>query len=603
MSTKHYFLDTAANTLVPRALKALAAANPHLSLIESERVVYCSHNHLDTVSVISGGGSGHEPGWSGFVGEGLLSAVACGDIFASPSTKQVLAAVKSSPSSEGTILMITNYTGDKLHFGLAAERAKAEGLCKNIVVLPQTDDVSLGRTKSKAVGRRGLPGHVIGMKIVSGAAAKRCSFQKCVDIGVAVNAQTVSIGSSLDHCHVPGRQGHESIPQDVCVVGSGIHNEPGAQRISPFPSVENLISQCLAMLCDPTDPERAFVNFENSEDSVALLVNNFGGLSNLELGALTDEVIGQLEKRWKIRPSRIFSGTFETSLNAPGFSISLCNVSKAAEESSTKVSELLELLDSKTTAVSWPNPCRTPETNGFSKTLSPSIVNGHMSKEKISDDEDIRVDPKLLDEVIRTGCKAAIAAEPNLTKWDMVMGDGDCGEAVQGVSEAIIRKLDSGIASRGSVLEFLYSTTDAVDDMGGTLGAIFGILLSAFSSSLKSKARALPEGSGPPEASTYSQALAEAVASLKTYTSAREGDRTVMDVLLPFADRFAETNNFHSAVERAHQKAEATKYLKPRFGRATYVAETAGQELPDPGAWALYEMLNGMAVALKANGV
>lgn len=155
------FSETAANTLVPRYLRALTAANPHLGLIDSERVVYQKHHDPSTVSVISGGGSGHEPGWSGYVGEGALSAVACGDIFASPSTKQILAAMSSVPSDEGHILMITNYTGDKLHFGLAAERAKANGSSKNVAVIPLTDDVSLGRSKSAVVGRRGMPGHVL----------------------------------------------------------------------------------------------------------------------------------------------------------------------------------------------------------------------------------------------------------------------------------------------------------------------------------------------------------------------------------------------------------------------------------------------------------
>ncbi|KAI5917290.1 Dak1 domain-containing protein [Camillea tinctor] len=575
---KHYFPDIAANTLVPRALRALTIANPHLSLIESERVVHCTHNDIDAVSVISGGGSGHEPAVC-FVGEGLLSAVACGDIFASPSTKQVLAAIEASPSSKGTILMITNYTGDKLHFGRAAEKAKAKGLCKNIVVLPQADDVSIGRSKSSAVERRGLPGHVIGMKIVCAAAAKKYSFQRC----------TVSIGSTLDHCHVPGRQKHESIPDNVCMVGSGIHNEPASMQISPFPSVETLIGRCLGLLCDPTDPGRAFVSFENADDSVVLLVNNYGGLSSLELGALTDEIIKQL-------------GAYCLgALNAPGFSISLCNVSRAAEGSSSKVEELLELLDSQTTAVSWPNPCFLSKKSSTSeKDISATKIdaNLHGSKKTPLSEGDILVEPELLDDAIRSGCKEAIAAEPDLSAWDRVMGDGDCGEAVQGVCEAIIRNLDNGVAQRGSVLEFLFSTAEAVDDMGGTLGAIFGILLSAFTTCLKSKIAEL--GVTPLDASTYSQALSEAVATLKTYTSAtREGDRTVMDVLLPFAEAFAETNDFHFAARVAQEKAEATRYLKPRFGRATYISEAA--ELPDPGAWALYEMVKGMSSSLQRN--
>jgi len=161
MSTKHYFPETAVNTLVPRALKSLVAANPFLSLIEAERVVLNNKLDRSCVSVISGGGSGHEPSWSGFVGDGLLSAVACGDIFASPSMKQVMAAVVSAPSDEGVILMITNYTGDRLHFGLAAERALAAGISKKAVVLPATDDVSIGRSRNGIVGRRGMPGHII----------------------------------------------------------------------------------------------------------------------------------------------------------------------------------------------------------------------------------------------------------------------------------------------------------------------------------------------------------------------------------------------------------------------------------------------------------
>lgn len=161
MSTKHYFPETAVNDLVPLALKALVAANHSLALIESKRVVLNTDHDPSQVAVISGGGSGHEPGWSSYVGDGLLSAAACGDIFASPSMTQVLAAIASVPSEKGTILLITNYTGDKLHFGLAAERALAAGLSKKCIVLACTDDVSIGRSKAKMVGRRGLAGNVI----------------------------------------------------------------------------------------------------------------------------------------------------------------------------------------------------------------------------------------------------------------------------------------------------------------------------------------------------------------------------------------------------------------------------------------------------------
>ncbi|KAK1978914.1 Dak1 domain-containing protein [Colletotrichum cereale] len=585
MATKHYFPDTAANTLVPKALRALVSANPHLALHEAERVVANIYNDRSAVSIIGGGGSGHEPAWSGFVGEGLLSAVACGDIFASPSTKQVLEAMRMAPSDAGTILLITNYTGDRLHFGLAAERAKASGLSNNVVVLPATDDVSIGRSKSSRLA----------MKILSAAAAEKHHFDRCVDIGKAVNDQTVSIGSALDHCHVPGRQ-HNSIADDVCVVGAGIHNEPGQQLLSPFPSVQDLVGRMLKLLCDPHDAERAFVTF-GAGDEIALLINNYGGLSVLELGALTDEVQTQLAATWSIAACRILVGTFETSLNAPGFSISLCNISAAARQSNTNGAELLRLLDRPTTAVYWPNTLR-PEAN---KKTNDMVISDHTEGHcnDINKSDLIKVDPVLLEKAVRSGCESAIAAEPRLTEWDMVMGDGDCGEAVKGLCESLIRNLDSGFASSGSVFPFLDSTMKSVDDMGGTLGAILGILLSAFSSALWSKAQENPDATANFSPMLYASSLASAVESLKSHTPAREGDRTVMDVLLPFSDSFFKTGDFDEAVKVAAEKAEATRYLKARFGRATYVGEAASQELPDPGAWALYEILSGMAKGLE----
>ncbi|POR31086.1 Dihydroxyacetone kinase [Tolypocladium paradoxum] len=583
MSTKHYFSSTAANTLVPRALRALVTANPHLALDEAQRVVANKSHDPSTVSIIGGGGSGHEPAWSGFVGDGLLAAAACGDIFASPSTKQVLAAMRCAPSDKGTILLITNYTGDRLHFGLAAERAKATGLGgEEVALIAATDDVSIGRT----------------MKIMCAAAADRWSFSRCMALGQALNAQTVSIGSALDHCHVPGRQ-HQSIPEDVCVIGAGIHNEPGQTMLSPFPSVQAVVKHCLALLCDQGDAERAFVQFETG-DSVALLVNNYGGLSPLELGALTDEVQTQLASTYDIKPCRTFAGAFETSLNAPGFSISLCNISAAAREcQETSASELLELLDRPTTAVSWPVVVR-PE--AVSETASANGVLPHkiVDAQNATDAEDkLVVDPSMLEKAVRSACEAAISAEPKLTEWDMVMGDGDCGEAVKGLCEAVLRMMDDGVAAKGSVLALLMSLMDAVDDMGGTLGAIFGILLSAFYSALRAKSseqRASSPGVVP--SLLYAAALASAVESLMSHTPAREGDRTVMDVLIPFANTFARSGDFAASVKTAAEKADATRFLEPRLGRASYVGKASGQELPDPGAWALYEMLSGFARGL-----
>lgn len=154
---------------------------------------------------------------------------------------------------------------------------------------------------------------------------------------------------------------------------------------------------------------------------------------------------------------------------------------------------------------------------------------------------------------------------------------------------AVLKILDNGAAKSGSVFDVLYAIIDAVDDMGGTLGAIFGILLAAFATSLRSQ-----KLDGEP-ISIFAPAFTQAVASLKNHTGARVGDRTVMDVLLPFQETLEETRDFGKAVKAAETAAEGTRDLKPKFGRASYVgAGGEEQRLPDPGAWALMEMVKGI---------
>jgi dihydroxyacetone kinase len=153
--------------------------------------------------------------------------------------------------------------------------------------------------------------------------------------------------------------------------------------------------------------------------------------------------------------------------------------------------------------------------------------------------------------------------------------------------------LDNGAARFGSVLSLLHTVTDAVDDMGGTLGAIFGILLAAFAVALRQENRSTAKSEGL--VNIFAPALAQAVESLKQHTGARVGDRTVMDVLLPFSETLEKTRNMNEAVKSAEIAAEGTRELKPKFGRASYVGAGGDeQKLPDPGAWALMEMVKGI---------
>lgn len=247
--------------------------------------------------------------WSGYVGENLLAASVGGDIFASPSTKQILAAIDAVPSKEGTILVVTNYTGDCLHFGLANEKAVARGhRCRMIVC---GDDVSVGKTNGSLVGRRGLAGQIGVLKIMGGAAGQGASLDDVYDLGGAFSQQIVSIAATLDHCHVPGRTEHGALGDDEVEIGTGPHNEPGYKRLSPAPSAEELVKMILTHCLDEKDPDRGYVKFKAADETM-LLISNFGGISPLEIGALTDEILEQLAADWDIEPVRVYVGPLET---------------------------------------------------------------------------------------------------------------------------------------------------------------------------------------------------------------------------------------------------------------------------------------------------
>lgn len=172
MSRKHFF--SSPEGVVVHGLTSLVSRNKHMALDAKERVVYNTAHKPSQVTIISGGGSGHEPAWSGYVGDGMLSAAICGDIFASPSTKQIMSGIRNVPSDEGIILCITNYTGDMLHFGLAREKGQALGYKVDVVCM--AEDAALGRAKSGKVGRRGLAGNLLGENnhVLRGMCGKAC---------------------------------------------------------------------------------------------------------------------------------------------------------------------------------------------------------------------------------------------------------------------------------------------------------------------------------------------------------------------------------------------------------------------------------------------
>lgn len=585
MSKRHLF--DSPDGLVNKALRGIITYNPSLSLDEANRVVYDTTYDKSKVSIISGGGSGHEPAWTGYVGNNMLTASVQGDIFASPSTKQILAGVDAVPSDKGTILVITNYTGDCLHFGLANEKANAAGHnCRMIIC---GDDVSVGK-KGSMVGRRGLAGQIGVLKVMGGAAGAGGSLDDVYDLGVAFSEQIVSIAATLDHCHVPGRTEHGMLEENEVELGTGPHNEPGYKKLSPAPSPEELIHQVLQHCLDENDPQRGYVKF-NPGDETMLLVSNFGGMSHLEMGALVDELLEQLERDWKIEPVRICAGFLETSLNAPAFSVSVINVTAAAKNCGYSIEEIKGFFDARTNTC-WESMAGSQAKRRHRKQ---QLVQAPKEEPKSVDvKRDLKIDPAILDIMLRNACNKLVEAEPDLTRWDTVMGDGDCGETLKTGATSLLAALDQGLAKSGSVVKVLLELEDIVESkMGGTLGGILGIFFVSLRAAVETNID-LATSSGP--VALWSKALITALESLRRYTPAKVGDRTVMDTLIPFADIMG-ASGFEAGVKAAVDGAEATKTMSPKLGRATYVGggSKEGQELPpDPGAWGAMVAIQGL---------
>lgn len=308
MSAKHFINDP--TLLVNSALQSLTLTNPSVALDADNKIVYRRPtDEPSQVSLISGGGSGHEPSFGAFVGRGLLSAAVAGTIFASPSAEQIRRAITSRvDTGKGVLVTVMNYTGDVLNFGMAVEKAKAAGLDVEMVVVG--DDVGVGREKGGKVGRRGIAGTVLVHKVAGALAALGRPLDQVYHVAKLTAANLVSVGASLEHVHVPGRaapdpNSAESLRADEVEVGMGIHNEPGSGRAKV--ELPELVGKMLAQLLDPNDKDRAFLNVNSNE--VVLLVNNLGGVSVLELGGITAEVVKQLGS-WGIEPVRILSGTY-----------------------------------------------------------------------------------------------------------------------------------------------------------------------------------------------------------------------------------------------------------------------------------------------------
>ncbi|MDR7301117.1 dihydroxyacetone kinase subunit DhaK [Haloactinomyces albus] len=321
--------------VVGDALRGMALAHPDLVRVRTDPalIVRADAPVRDTVAVISGGGSGHEPLHGGFVGPGMLSAAVPGPVFTSPTPDAVQAAISQAEGGAGTLLVVKNYTGDVLNFETAAELASAEGTEVRTVVVQ--DDVAV-RDSTHTAGRRGVGGTVLLEKIVGAAAQQGTDLDGCHRLAERVSERVRSMGMALTAPTVP-HVGEPSftLDEDEMEIGIGIHGEPGRERV-PLDNADGIVRRLL----DPVLEDLPFTE----GDEVLLLTNSMGGTPLMEL-YLAHGVAERLLAERGIRVQRRLVGPYTTSLEMQGLSMTLLKLD----------AELTELWDSPvhTPALHW----------------------------------------------------------------------------------------------------------------------------------------------------------------------------------------------------------------------------------------------------------
>ncbi len=409
--------------VVTEMLEGLVRLSPGLALLEGQTVVVRAGGPATGVALISGGGAGHEPAHAGYVGPGLLQAAVAGDVFTSPSTDAVLAAIRAVAGPAGVLLIVKNYTGDRLNFGLAAELARAEGIPAEVVIVD--DDVALAGGADTA-GRRGIAGTVLIHKVAGAAAAAGLGLAAVKQVAQAAVADLGSMGVALSACTVPaaGKPGF-TLGDDEVELGLGIHGEAGVRRI-PIAPADALVETLVARIVEQKGLLRG--------SRVALLVNNLGGTPAMELTIVARQALALLETQGII-VERAWAGTFLTAIEMAGCSISLLALDDAR----------LAWLDAPATAPAWV----------AGQAPQPVLRQRVAAIEAAT----IGTPSPAFEAVLRSICAALTAAEPKLTAMDQVVGDGDLGISLaRGAAAILAEMLGYDLARPAATLKALSAT-------------------------------------------------------------------------------------------------------------------------------------------------
>lgn len=502
------------------------------------RVVCRADWDKSKVALVSGGGSGHEPAHGGFVGQGMLTAAVCGDVFASPSVDAVLAGILAVTGPAGCLLIVKNYTGDRLNFGLAAERARAFGLKVRMVIVD--DDVALPDLPQA----RGVAGTLFVHKIAGAMAETGADLDTVADAAERVVGGLSSIGMSLATCWVPGSPKEERIPDGKAELGLGIHGEAGIEQID-YRGARDAVAKVVDRLAP-----------QMHAGSYVALLNNLGGASVLEMSVLAHE-LAQSSIGSKI-DHIIGPSAMMTSLDMRGFSVSLF----AADAND------LAALVAPTDLAAWPGlrrlgPISAVELPDGLRPIKP-VASEHAETAAF----------------LTKCCNLLVAFEDDLNALDAKSGDGDTGSTLAGAARALQGSMDQlPLADHTQLFRALGQ------ELSGTMGGSSGVLLAIFFAAAGDAA-----SSGQP----MDAALKSGLARMQEIGGAAKGDRTMIDALEPALAVLG--SGIAAAAQAAREGADATaNMVQAKAGRASYLNPEQLRGNNDPGAEAVARLLEGLA--------
>ncbi|SFA95622.1 dihydroxyacetone kinase subunit DhaK [Clostridium frigidicarnis] len=577
-------------TVVMEMCNGIAMAHPELEFVRKYKVMKKKNINPNKVSLISGGGSGHEPAHAGFIGKGMLDAAVCGDVFASPSQIQVYQAIKATASEKGTLLIIKNYSGDMMNFKNAAYLANEDGIKVDYVKVD--DDIAV-KDSLYTVGRRGVAGTVLVHKMAGAAAELGLSLEEVKEIAEKANSNVRSLGFAFSSCTVPAKGSPTfKIAEDEMEFGVGIHGEPGIKREKMATAdelAERIVDSILKdMKIDGTNHEE-----------VALLINGFGGTPLQELYLFNNSVTAELAKR-NIKICRTFVGNYMTSIDMEGASVSIMKLDAQlkellSEESDTpafKVSGPVEAVE----YVSLETCCCTEEDVSFDVEICESF--SCINNEKLSLDNMIYIVDNMSQVIIKN--------EVPFCELDSHAGDGDFGMSIaKGFKQLKREWKEILLEEHMSIGEFLNACSLVIMEYcGGASGPIWG---SAFRTAGKQVGEKVEL-----TVSEFAEMMQAAVRGIQA-TGERSfgrgavvGDKTLIDALVPCADTWTDcakaNDNFKEAFEKgakaAVEGAKKTEEIVARMGRAGTVGDRSLGH-PDAGAYGLGVIFTEVSKAIK----